>query len=143
MSDPLVILPNMEALLSQFLRDQPEIVDLVDDRVYTALPEGVTFPAVRVTQITDRKITTRPLWVAAFVMQVEAFGGSKAQAWTLAATCEGLMAARLVGVHAGGVVAGVDPGGLEDLPDDEYEPARPRFLFTSTVTARPVATVSS
>lgn len=143
MTEPLVILPNMEAVLSQFLRDQPEVVDLIGDRVYTALPEGVTFPAVRVTQILDRKITTRPLWVAEFVMQVEAFGGSKAQAWTLAATCEGLIAARMVGTHPGAVVAGVDPGSLEDLPDDEYEPARPRFLFLSTITARPVGTVSS
>ena len=38
MTDPLVILPNMEAVLSQFYRDQPEVEALVGDRVYTAMP---------------------------------------------------------------------------------------------------------
>lgn len=143
MTEPLTIMPNMEAVVSAFLRDQPEVVDLIADRVYTALPDRVEFPAVRVTQITDRKLTSRPLWISEFVMQIEAFGGSKAQASTLARTCEGVIAARMVGTLDGAVIAGVDPGGLEDIPDDEYEPARPRFLFVSTITARPVATVSS
>ena len=33
----LWIPPNMEALVSAFLRDQPEMTDLVADRVYTAI----------------------------------------------------------------------------------------------------------
>ena len=143
MTEPLVILPNMEAVLSAFLRDQPEIVALVGDRVYTALPQSTTFPAVRVTQILDRKLTSRPLWISEFVMQIEAYGGTKAQASELARTCEGVIAARMVGILDGAVVAGVTFGALEDLPDDEYESARPRFITMSTITARPVGTVSS
>lgn len=144
MTEPLVILPNMEAVLSQFYRDQPEVSDLVGDRVYTAIPKGAgAAPLVRVTLIGDEKVTSRPLWIFRAQIQTEAYGGTKAQAHELARTLEGVLHARGIGVQDTAVIAGVDGGPLIDLPDEEYEPARPRFLFTSTITAHPVATVAS
>lgn len=144
MTDPLVILPNIEAVLSQFYRDQPELVDLIGDRVYTAIPKGAGGdPLLRVTLIGDEKVTSRPLWIARFSVQTEAYGGSKVQAHELARTAEGLLHARAIGVQDTAVIVGVDGGPMIDLPDEEYEPARPRFLFTSTITAHPVDTVAS
>ena len=146
MTDPLVILPNMEAVLSQFYRDQPELVDLVGDRVYTAIPKSAGgSPLIRVTLIGDEKVTSRPLWIFRAQMQTEAYGGTKAQAHELARTAEGLLHARAIaaGEVVDAVIVGVDGGPMIDLPDEEYEPARPRFLFTSTITAHPVATVAS
>lgn len=144
MTDPLVILPNMEAVLSQFYRDQPEISDLIGERVYTAIPKDAgTAPLVRVTLIGDEKVTSRPLWIFRAQMQTEAYGGTKAQAHTLARLAEGLLHARGVGQVDATVIVGVDGGPMIDLPDEEYESARPRFLFTSTITAHPVATVAS
>lgn len=144
MTDPLVILPNMEAVLSQFYRDQPEVSDLVGDRVYTAIPKGAGgAPLVRVTLIGDEKVTSRPLWIFRAQIQTEAYGGTKAQAHELARTLEGCLHARAIGVQDTAVIVGVDGGPMIDLPDEEYEPARPRFLFTSTITAHPVATVAS
>lgn len=141
MTDPLVILPNMEAVLSQLLRDQPEIEDLAGDRVYTAIPVGAGGdPLLRVTQIGDEKLSTRPLWIVRTTLQVEAYGGSKAQASTLARTAEGVLALRGPGVHPPAVIVGVDLGAMLNLPDDEYEPARPRFLFSVTITAHPLST---
>jgi hypothetical protein len=143
-TDPLVILPNMEAVLSQFYRDQPEVEALVGDRVYTAIPKGAGgAPLVRVTLIGDEKVTSRPLWIARFVIQTEAYGGTKAQAHELARTLEGVLHARAIGVQDLAVIVGVDGGAMIDLPDEEYEPARPRFLFTSTITAHPLDTVAS
>lgn len=142
--------PNMEALLSAFLRDQAEMVALVDDRVYTEIPKrteanskGATYPLARVTQLLDEPIGS-PLWAVRYTMQVEGFGGSKAEAWEIASTARALIDARLVGVHDGfGVVNGSTPGSLLDLPDETFNPAKPRWLFSSTIYARPIATLSS
>ena len=143
MTDVLHLPPNMEALVSAFLRDQDEMTDLVDDRVYTALPAGVEFPCVRVVQIIDVPAGS-PLWAVGFDIQVEGFGGSKADAWRIANTARALLSAeRFIGTHDGfGVVNGVDPGSLMDLPDEDYEPNKPRWLFTSTIYGRPLATLS-
>lgn len=148
MTEPLYLAPNVEALLSSFLRDQPEIVALIPDddsgaRVYTSIPKDAVYPLARVVLLSDAKITNQPLWLVASFVQVDAFGGTKAQAFTLAATIQALFDTRLTGVHPGGVVTGVDHGILGDLPDEEYEPAKPRFLVTSTIYNRPVATLPS
>lgn len=149
MTNPLVILPNMEAVTSSFLREQPEIQALIPDgdrdaRAYTAIPKAATYPLIRVTLIVEEKMTSRPLWVFRSTMQVEAYGGNKAQAHQLARTAEGVIAARFdESDHGDFVCAGVDMGSIEDIPDDEFEPARPRFLFVFTATGRPTDTVTS
>jgi len=142
-SDELLIQPNMEALVSAFLRNQPELTALVDDRIYTALPKEPEYPCVRVVQLLSTP-TGSPLYAVAYEVQGEAFGGSKAEAWRIASTAQALIDARIEGVHEGfGVVNGTRPGAMIDLPDEAFEPAKPRWLFTSTIYARPGATVSS
>lgn len=147
--DPLVILPNVEAFTSQFLRDQPEVGDALTaaggdaDGVFTAIPKRPTYPLVRVTAITENKLSTRPLWIFRATVQIEAFGGTKAQAHEIGRTCEGVMAARMIGVQDDAVVVGVDHGAFIDLPDETFEPAKPRWILTSTITAHPLATVPS
>lgn len=137
----VAIPPNMEGLVSRFLRDQDILAPWIGDRVYTALPKGVKFPAVRVTQLIDQP-TSVPLWSVAVTIQVEAWGGQKYQAWRIAATCRALIDAGIVGVHDGfGVVNGSTPGPLLDLPDEDFSPAKPRWLFTSTIYGRPLATM--
>lgn len=146
----LLLPPNMEALVSAYLRDAPELAELVthsttgDVKVYTALPKDVEYPAVRVLQLLDTPAGA-PLWAVAFEMQVEAFGGSKAEAWRIASTARALLDDhRIRGDHPGyGVVNGSTPGAMLDLPDETFEPAKPRWLFTSTIYGRPAATVQS
>lgn len=137
MSETLVILPNVEALISAFFRTQPELVALVDDRVYTELPKSPTFPAMRVTQYDDITVTDMPLWVIAAQIQVDSWGGSKHDAWLTASTARGLLSSRLSGEHTLGTVSGVRFGGMRDEPDTDYEPAKPRFYFTASVFAHP------
>ena len=139
----LWIPPNMEALVSAFLRAQPEMTDLVAARIYTAIPKDATYPLVRVVQLLDTPAGA-PLYSVAFEMQVEAFGGTKAQAWQIASTARALIDARLLGDYPGfGVVNGSTPGALLDLPDEDFTPAKPRWLFSSTIYGRPGATVTS
>lgn len=51
MTAPARIMPDPLATLSQFLRDQPEIVQAVGDRVYSILPKEKEYPLIRVSWI--------------------------------------------------------------------------------------------
>lgn len=142
MTDTLILPPNMEKLVSDFLRDQDEVAALIADRVYTAIPKAATYPLVRVSLLESTPVSgSQPLWAELHYMQVEAFGGSKGDAWRIAATCRAALDQRLVGTYSEGVVNGVDSGGMIDQPDETFEPAKPRWLFTSTITAHPSATL--
>ena len=141
----LTLLPNVEGLVSTFLQDHPDIVALAEDehapgrsRSYTVLPKAPTWPALRVTQYDDQPAGQRPLHHVAYFLQIDAFGGTKAQAWTLASTARAALAADLPGTHAEGIVSGVDTRGLSDAPDDTYSPAKPRWMFTAIVYAHPL-----
>lgn len=135
---PLTTLPNLEAIVSAHLRATPELDASLGDRIYTVLPKDVVFPAIRVTLIGDEKVTTRPLWVVRGTLQVEVWGGSKAQAYTGASIAQAALVERLVdSVGTGWVVNGVRAGALRDEPDAAYAPARERFLFLVDITAHP------
>lgn len=139
----LHIPPNMEGLVSAFLRAQPEAVALVADRVYTEIPADATYPLFRVSQLGDRPAGGAPLHLVAFTIQVEAFGGSKADAWRGASTARALISERLEGSYPewAAVVSGSSAGSLIDLPDETFAKAKPRWLFSSTIYARPGATL--
>lgn len=132
-----VLLPNVEKLVSSFLQADFDMVILVEGRVYTAIPNTPTFPLVRVTQFDDVKVTQRPLWVAQFILQIEAWGGSNYDAWRIAATTQSVLAERLEGVHSDGTVCGITFGSLRNSPDVSFSPAKPRRLFTAQITAHP------
>lgn len=150
MSDALILPPNMEALVSAYLRDQPEVLAELDDgdvvHVYTAIPKDAPNKVVRVTQIADTPIGGGdPLHLVAFDIQVEAWG-SKSEAWRVANLCRALLSdrTRIVGIHEGfGVVNGSSAGPMLDLPDEDFRPAVPRWLFTSTIYAHGLATLTS
>ena len=46
---------DAERLVSAWLREQEEITDLVESRVYTELPRQSTFPLIRLTQSPSRQ----------------------------------------------------------------------------------------
>lgn len=144
MTEPLLLLPNVPALATAFLRAQPEVSAIVETRVVTEFAKQQVFPAVRVTQFTDEPTIPRPLVHTRSTLQVEAYGGPKNLAWLLAETCRAAFAARFNGslsfdvdTHTvSGRVSGCDLSGLRDLPDPEFSPAKPRWLFTLAVYAR-------
>jgi Protein of unknown function (DUF3168) len=132
----LVLLPDIERLLSGWLRDQPEIADLVDDRVYTVLPSTKAFPLVRLVRIAGADDLSIPLVLDEPIVQFDVWGGPKALTYEVAATVRSALATRLIGAHDEGVVQNVTLGGLTYLPDDDFEPARPRYTFDVTVRTR-------
>lgn len=142
MTAPLILLPNVPAITTAFLRAQPEVVDIFDDRVVTALPKNPTWPLLKVEQFTDRPITVRPLWLVAASLQISSFGGPKALAHAGAETCRAALVARFSGAYnygegKTGVISTCRCTGLRDEPDQTYTPARPRWLFTAVVYAHP------
>lgn len=139
MSD-LILLPNIEALVTAFGRAQVEVTELVGDRVVTVFGKNQVFPAIRVTQFGDAPTIPRPLVHSRFDLQIEAFGGPKAIAWRAAETFRAALVARLDGRQTfdsvDAIVTRCTVSGLRDAPDDEFTPAKPRYLFTTAVWAR-------
>lgn len=130
----LRLLPDAELLVVQALRATAEVAALVGTRVYTALPPDPTYPVVRVTRIGGIPAIRQHLDVAR--IQVDAWGTTKKQAFTVATTVQAALHA-MVGPHAGGVVTAVeDDLGLTWSPDPETD--RDRYVFGVAVYTHPL-----
>lgn len=137
-------LPDAEALLSQFLRAQEELVDEIGDRVYTVIPKNPTWPLVRLFRVGGTPRLSRPLVVDQPLIQLEAYGGTKQQAHDLIELARSLIAARIEGVHDDvGNVCGYGFGNLSWLPDNSYTPSRARYVADVELTLKPVFTTGS
>lgn len=132
----LTLLPDIEQLMSSFLGDQSEIVALVGDRVYTAVPKAPVWPLLLVRRIGGVPIVGNPLRVDQPIVQLDAYGGTKKQARDLCETARAAIQQRVQGTHATGVVASFRFGNMNWLPDQFYEPAKPRYVADVTLTVR-------
>lgn len=138
----VALLPDVEQMLVNFTKAQPEVVALVAPAdIVTELPKNKTFPAVRINRYSSVPVLGRPLWLDAALIHVDVWGGPKKLAWEIAETIRAVWAARLPGAHTEGVVSSVDFGELADQADDlaptDTGAARPRFFFTATVRVHP------
>lgn len=134
-----LVLPDVERIVSTFLRSRTELSTLVDDRVYTEIPRKASdrvFPLVRVSR-TGGGATTSPSFLDRALVSVEAFGGSKYEARQIAATVDAVLD-EIAGFTAhGGYSTGSSPGSLRYIPDDSFEPPKPRYLLDRVVYFRP------
>lgn len=140
MSD-LVLLPDAEQLVSNFLQAQDEIQAIAGTdpvRVYTVIPAKSVFPLMRITRYGGQPASAYPLWVDKPQLQLEAFGGPKATAHDLLATAVATITARLPGTTDLGVVDHLLFGQFRYLPDDTFTPPKPRYLTTCTITLHPL-----
>lgn len=129
--------PNIEAEISAALRASSLVAAQVGARVYTVLPADVTFPAVRSILIGDVKVTRRPLWVYRAALQIDAWGGSKAEAWSALIAAQHALE-QLEGTAGSTCHFGaVDVGSIQDAPDTDFTPAKPRWILTVEVTFHP------
>jgi hypothetical protein len=132
---------NVELILSTFLRSQPEVVALVEDRIYTDLPHDRVYPLVVFSRIGGGYTTNQPFWLESAEIALEAYGGTHKQAQEIASVCLDVMAARLRGRYPEGSVTGITQTALaydpeSDLLDDTGH-SRPRYLLTANVIAHP------
>ena len=138
MSPSPIVGADAEALVSAHLRAASSVTALVGDRVYTAIPKRAEYPLVRLWRIGGGPTASPPVLDAARI-QVDVYGGSKAQARELAATVLGELEANLVGVQAGGesTVTATRAGTLRFQPDTTYDPPKPRYIVDVQVYTRP------
>lgn len=126
------MLPNIEGLVSAFLRADDDVVAEVSDRVYTSLPKDPTYPCVRLTRIGGATFMEGLYEFDRPLVQFDVWGGPKATAWRVAETVREAIATRLAGRHEDGLVYGgvsLTTGALRYLPDEVFDPAKPRYTF--------------
>jgi Protein of unknown function (DUF3168) len=129
---------DVERLMSTWLRARPEVTAIVADRVVTDTPNRAVFPFLRLSLIGGAPVWDRPLWLEEAVIQLDAFGGPKVQARALIDAARGALASDFLGDHPGvGVVTSLRWGDLSYLPDDTWEPPKPRYASTVAVYNHP------
>lgn len=129
---------DVERLVSAWLRARPEITAIVSDRVVTETPNRAVFPFLRISQIGGAPVWSRPLWLDQSVIQLDAFGGPKVQARALIDAARAALAEDFLGDHPGvGVVTSVLFGDLSYVPDDLWEPPKPRYAATVSIYTHP------
>jgi Protein of unknown function (DUF3168) len=132
-----MILPDVERLVSSYLRAHPDVAALVVDRVYTAFPREAVLPLALVQRIGGVPPLSHPLVVDEAQLQVDAYADGKAAAWELLTT---LLAAfdELEGaVLPEGSIAAVRQGAIRYEADETFTPSKPRYLFDVLLTTRP------
>ena len=135
-------LPDVERLVSSYLRAHAGTAAIVADRVYTAFPRQVSgdrSPLVLVQRIGGTPPLSHPLVVDEAQLQVDAYGGGKALAWELLATVLAAFDELEGAVRPEGSIAAVRQGAIRWQPDDTFDPFWPRFVADVTLTTRPAA----
>jgi hypothetical protein len=133
----LALLPDVEAIVSAYLRSRPRVVAIVGDRVYGAFPSKAgPEPIVLVQRVGGIPPLSQPLVVDEADLQLDAWGGPKALARELADTCRAELASLEGTEQPGGIIGAVRFGALRWLPDETFSPPRPRYVFDVTLTTR-------
>lgn len=139
-------MPDTLRLVSEFYRGEVAVTAIVTQRVYEALPPAPTFPCVRLSRLGGNTRTGAAYWVESVLIQVEAFGGSRSDAWQLAETLRSTIHQSLPGVQPVGddtaVVTSVEVGGIREgsdpsLPKNDSGTDRHRAMFDAVVTVHP------
>jgi hypothetical protein len=143
------VLPDAEQLVSRYLQTQGEMTDLISTRTYTEIPSEPDWPLLVVRRIGGAPVGNRPLYHDRALLQLDAYGGPKKLALTIAETARAILADDVfTGVHEVdgdpiGIVSGVEFGALRWLPDGDYTPAKPRYSFDVGVHTHPASVVGS
>lgn len=141
------VLPDAEALISEHLHADPQLIALVASRIYTDLPKGLSeqfgepevgevdlvYPLLLFERVGGPQRIQGHLDVPR--IQVDAWGNTKAEARLVAATAQASLY-DLPGTHARGVVTAVEETlGLRSAPDPDTD--RPRYQFEVLVYVHP------
>lgn len=131
------LLVDAQALVSQYLRSRSEVTALVGQRVVSHLAADQVYPALRVVRVAGAPVYSVPLFFDEAWFQVDAFGGTTAQAWTLAATAQAVLTELPSYSTALGQVTGVRFGSFAEQDDEAFSAPKPRWRFDVTVWTRP------
>lgn len=133
----LTIPADAERLVSAFLRSDPDVTAVLGDRVYTVLPTEATYPLVRLQRWGGEPVVDRPLVLDAARIQIDVWGDRKKQAHDLAQLVRAVLVERLPwGNSTDGWLVRSLASGLRYLPDESFDPPRPRYAVEMEVFVR-------
>jgi Protein of unknown function (DUF3168) len=133
-------LPDVERLVSSYLRSSAKVAGVVADRVYTAFPAQASGePLVLVQRIGGTPPLSHPLVVDEAQLQVDVYGGTKAAAWVVLAAVLAALDELEGAVLPEGYVSAVRQGAIRWQPDETFDPWRPRYVADVTLTTRATA----
>jgi hypothetical protein len=132
------LMPSIEAVVSSGLRADPQIAAIVEDRVFTVLPNNQEFPLLLITRLGGEHITLPPppLWVEDAFIQWDCYADTKYVASLLMETVRAVLVSWIGTVRGDAVVINFQPGSIIWLPDDSYAPVKPRYVIDGTLTYR-------
>ncbi len=134
----LPVQPDIVKMVVGFLRVQAEVTALIPaNQIRGQLGNRPTFPLARVTRITDVALVAVPPILDRVTVQIDVWGGNNRQAERIAATMKAALVWRGTGyVNDEGVITGVDTAGLSNIPDDDFDPPRQRYVLDIDVYTR-------
>lgn len=128
------LLPSVEILAVAHLKASPDVAALIGERIGTELYAGDS-AAVWLSLVTGEERFRNHL--AAQVVDVRSYGGSKIQAELLSRTVHAVLHA-MPGTHQMGVVTAVQCSAMPAWsPDDSFTPPRARYIGTYAITLHP------
>lgn len=139
----LLTAPPIHALVIGWLKQQPELTALINQRVYSRLPATKTFPCMRVTRATGGPVEATLHSLHDPLFQFDCYGDhlDEPGAQKVADTTAALLDERFEGVQIVGafsaVITNVRVGGMRGSFDPD-SPQIPVVTFASRIHTRPV-----
>jgi hypothetical protein len=136
-TEALVVLPDAEKVIRDYLLSVAQVTALIGQRVYTVSQSGPQYPYVTIQRFGG--IPTSRLRIDSASIQVDCWGNNQAEASLVARTVRAALHAAKSYVHQAGVITGVDDElGLSWQPDTTYATPKARFVFGVAVHLHPV-----
>lgn len=137
---PIYVMPDVVKLLVGFYREQYEMTALLPaTQIRGQSGDDPTFPLVRITRISDTAFVAEPPILDQVVVQIDCWGGNNRQAERIAATAKATLAMRGPGYgNDEGWITKVVTQGMGNLPDEDYEPVRERYVLQMAVWVQPL-----
>lgn len=132
------MLPSMEVVTVAYLRDVVEGTDYEDAPIATQVPRNLEQVFLRVTDIGGSQITV-PARLYDTTVQIDAYGGPGREGESQADELSRIVREAMPAMRSEDcVITRVTTSSLGRLPDEGFEPARPRFIVQATIRWHPV-----
>ena len=136
-TDPTSRVVDTTALVTEFLRTDPEVSAVLAGRVSTVPPADKVFPLARVTRVGGAPALGFTVWLDQALYQLDIWADTVAQVADAARCCVWALDQRLPGSRPGGVVTAVRITTVATDIDPEFAPVKHRVRLGFTVTAHP------
>lgn len=131
----MILLPDAEKLVVDYLRNHSDVDTLVDGRVSTAQPSSPDYPLVIVGRLAG--LAQERDWLDTPVLQIDVWADKREEAWQVMCVVRAAMtSSEISGVHTLGTVTGTEEtAGPTWFPDPVTN--RPRFTYDVQVYIHP------